>query len=260
MSLLAAIQGTTEVIVGNVIGSNITNILLILGIAAVIVKRSNIKYNFLEFDLPLFITSAFFLAIALWDGTFSLFEGIVFLLIFAVYMIHSISNYRKRRAIIPQEVREAKKEKLGWDKIAKVIISPIFIYLGAKYTVTAVIWLSGALNLGADVIAASAIALGTSLPELTVSFVTIKRGKIDEMLGNIIGSNIFNSLFVMSIPALFIGAIAVPTSMIVGGLPIMIAATALFFVFARDRLITRGKGIVLLLFYLFFLARIFNVF
>lgn len=260
VSILAMLEETSEVAAGNVIGSNITNLFLILGFAAVVVKNAVIKYDFLAFDLPLFIASAFFLAITTWNGTFGLGSGIFFLGLFAIYIAYSVSNHRKKQLIVPQEVKEAEKEKkkLGAPVIAKLIIAPIFIYLGAKYTVGAVVGISTALSIGADIIAASAIALGTSLPELAVSYGTLKKGKIDEMLGNIIGSNIFNTFVVMGIPAL-IGTIIIPQSMIAFALPVMLVATIISFIIIYDKKITRGEGVALLMFYAFFLLKLYNL-
>lgn len=258
VSLIAVFQDTTGVIIGNVLGSNITNVFLVLGISAIIVKESTIRYNFLAFDLPLFITSAFFLTIAIWNGSFGLFEGIFFLAIFVVYIIYSITSHKKNKPIIPEKVKKLVKEKVNVKTILKIIISPIFIYLGAKYTVEAVINLSANLDIGAEIIAASAIALGTSLPELSVSFVTIKKGKIDEMLGNIIGSNILNILFVMGVPAI-IKTIIIPQSMLSFALPFMLVATIVFFIVIYDKKITRGEGIVLLMFYAFYILKLYDL-
>lgn len=258
VSVLAAFKNTPEIIVGNVLGSNITNIFLILGVSAVAVSRSRIKYNFLEFDIPLFITSAFLMAVMIWNGIFSRPEGTFFLGIFTVYIYYTIITHRKERALVPEEVRGAIREKMKPTVILKLILSPVFIYLGARYTVESVIWLSALVKIGSEVIAASAIALGTSLPELMVSFAAVKRGKIDEMVGNIIGSNIFNIFVVMGIPAL-IAPILVPQNMILFALPLMLTATFVAFVIIKDKEVTRWEGIILLVFYVFFLARLYNL-
>ncbi len=260
VSILAVLQGSSEVVIGNVLGSNITNIFLVLGVAAIIVKKSNIRFNFIEFDMPLFITSAFLLAITIWDGVFSLIEGIFFLSLFALYLIYTVSNHKKQKPLVPEEVKEIPvSAKIDLSVVLKLVISPLFIYLGARYTVESIIQFSNIVNIGKDIIAASAIALGTSLPELTVSFATVKRGKMDEMLGNIIGSNIFNILIVMSIPAL-IHKIFIPASMLTTVLPFMLVATVVTFVIIYDKKITRWEGIILLAFYALFLGTLFKIF
>lgn len=288
VSITSVIQKAPEIVIGNVLGSNITNVFLILGIAAIVVKESKIHFDFLSFDMPLAITSAFFITVTIWDGVFSVSDAIIFLAIFLVYIIYTVSHHKKTKEIVLGELEEIEKEKpapvprtfrhnlknfslriyslarkrvqkINWLTVAKVVVSPFFIYLGAEYAVEAVIKISDFINIGSDVIAASVVALGTSLPELSVSYVTLKKGKIDEMLGNILGSGIFNILVVTSIPAL-IAPIAVPQEMIKVALPIMLVATVIFFIFAYDKKITRGEGIVLLIFYALYLGLIFNFF
>lgn len=288
VSITSVLQGTSEIVIGNVLGSNITNIFLVLGIAAIIVKESKINFDFLAFDLPLAITSAFLLTVTIWDGTFSTTDGIFFLIIFAIYITYTISSQKKAKRAVLGELEEIKKEKevpvprsfrhnlknlslkiyhltrkkviqINWLTVAKIVVSPFFIYLGAEYTVEAVINLSKTLEIGSDIIAATAVALGTSLPELSVSYITLKKGRIDEMIGNVVGSGIFNILLVMSIPAL-ITELIIPQMMITVALPIMLIATVIFFVVAYDKKITRWEGIILLIFYILYLGLIFNVF
>lgn len=162
--------------------------------------------------------------------------------------------------LVPEEVKAIpKRVKLDTGTILKLIISPVFIYIGARYTIEAVIYFSEIANIGKDIIAASVIALGTSLPELMVSFSAIRKGKIDEMLGNIIGSNIFNILIVMGISSL-IGPLLIPASMLTSTLPIMLIATLTMIIVVHDRKIMRLEGIILISFYLFFLGSLFNIF
>ena len=261
VSILSVIEGSSEVVIGNVLGSNITNIFLVLGVSAIIVKKSILHYNFFEFDLPLFLTTAFLLAVTVWDGIFSIGEGIFFLVLFILYTAYTVSNHKKhKRMLVPEEVKAIPKlVKLDKGTILKLVISPVFIYIGARYTIEAVIYFSEIANIGKDIIAASVIALGTSLPELMVSFSAIRKGKIDEMLGNIIGSNIFNILIVMGISSLM-GPLLIPASMLTSTLPIMLIATLTTIIVVHDRKIMRLEGIILISFYLFFLGNLFNIF
>jgi len=287
ISIISTVKDSSEIVIGNVLGSNITNIFLVLGVAAIIVKKSKIHFNFLEFDLPLFITSAFLITLTIWDGVFNITDGLFFLLIFVIYVIYTVSNHRKTKRIIPEKLKEIEKEKLkpipetfrynlktlslkiyhlakkgrevNWLMVAKLVISPVFIYLGAQYTVEAVINLSQIFNIGTDIIAASVIALGTSLPELSISFAALKKGKIDEMLGNVIGSNIFNIFVVMGVSAL-ISELIIPQIIITTILPIMLIAVIICFVIIYDKKITRWEGIILLILYISYLGVIFGIF
>jgi len=259
IGIVSAVKGTTEIVAGNVLGANTANILLILGVAAIAVKKAKINFNLLEFDIPLFITSAFIAALTMWDGIFTPFEGIFVLVIFCLYIAHTFSERKKEQRLIPKEIRELPRDAVRWQDIAKIAASPIFIYLGARYTVEATVVLARTLTIGTEIIAATAISLGTTLPELAVSYATVKKKKIDEMLGNIIGSNIFNILVVLGIPSL-IAAISVPESTRMVTLPLMMVATAVCFVVISDRKITRGEGIALLIFYLAFMGGVLGVF
>ncbi len=113
------------------------------------------------------------------------------------------------------------------------------------------------MKIGKELVAASAVALGTSLPELVVSVVAVKKGNSAIAVGNILGSNIFNTFAVMGLSAFF-GTIVLPQSMIYFGMPIMVIATILFFLITQQKQITQWEGWLLIIFYLFFLGKIFN--
>lgn len=264
ISILSIFEGASEVVVGNVIGSNIANIFLVLGVAAIFVKSAKVDLEGWDFDLPLFIASAFFLTLTAWDGVFTVKEGAFFLGVLITYLIYSFTNHKKKKKAIPAELEEVekrvKKEKtLGWKAIVKILAGPLLIYVGARYTVQSAIQIADFFNIGREIIAASAISIGTSLPELAVSLFALKKKKIDELVGNIIGSNIFNILLVMGLPSIF-GAITVPESMLSFALPMMLVATAIAFLVIKDREITRWEGGMLVIFYIFFLAEMFRLF
>lgn len=257
-SLFAVWMHSSEIVVGNVIGSNITNIFLILGCTAIIGKEIKLKYEIGHVDLPIMIGSALLLALMLWDAAFTLMEAILCLAGFTIYLLYTVFSSREDR--LPRKRRVEKKDrqiqKLGWRTWIQLLLSGFFIYLGAKYTVGAIIRLSANLNIGKEVIAASAVALGTSLPELMVSISAARRGNAEMAIGNILGSNIFNGFAVMGIPALF-GTLIIPQSIVIGALPILIIATALFYVVTQQKRVTRWEGWLLLIFYILFISRLF---
>jgi cation:H+ antiporter len=139
-----------------------------------------------------------------------------------------------------------------------LIASAVLIYVGAKYTVESVEKLSELLNIGKEIIAVSALALGTSLPELTVSIVCVRKGSHDVAVGNVLGSNIFNSLIVMAVPRLF-GPLIIPRTTLIEGLLEMLCGTILMFFVVQDKQITRWEGYLFLIFYGWFIAQIFNL-
>lgn len=264
ISILSVFEGASEIIIGNVVGSNIANVFLVLGIAAIIVKKAEIDLKGWDFDLPLFVASAFFLTITAWNGVFSITEGAFFLGAFITYIIYTLTNHRKRKKVVPEELEEIEEEikkekKIGWEAILKIAVTPFLIYLGARYTVESTIQLADIFGIGREIIAATAISIGTSLPELAVSLLALKKKKIDELVGNVVGSNIFNILLVMGFSSMF-GAITIPASILTFALPMMLVATAVAFLVIEDGEITRWEGGMLLVFYLFFLAELVNLF
>ncbi len=198
-SLFAVFNGVSEIVVGNVIGSNITNIFLVLGITAILSKKIKILHELVRVDLPLLVGSAFLFAFAIWDGVFSLFEAILFIFGLIFYLFYIMSTQRKQEYVSADKKIEKSlpKEKLSFRTWLIFAISSIFLFIGAKYTIDSVIHLSEILNIGTEIIAIGAIALGTSLPELMVSINAAKKGKAEIAVGNILGSNIFNTFAVM---------------------------------------------------------------
>jgi cation:H+ antiporter len=258
-SIFAVIKNSSEIVVGNVIGSNITNIFLIFGITAIIGKTITLTYDIAFVDLPLLVGSAFLFGFMIGDEFFSLYDALFSIAGIIIYIFYAVSNSRDSHKIIGKKgtKRELVTKKLAAKTWLILLMSVVVIYFSAKYTVDSIIRIAEMLKIGKEVIAASAVALGTSLPELVVSIVAIRKGESSIAVGNILGSNIFNTFAVMGIPALF-GTINLPETMIDRGLPIMIVATVLFFLITQQKRITQWEGWFLLIFYLYFLGKIFN--
>lgn len=256
-SIVAVLNDSSEIVVGNVVGSNITNIFLILGITAVVGKKMQISHELIHVDLPLLMGSAFLLTITIWDGFFTLPEALLCLAGFIIYLFYTISSETKQENI--EIEADKKRSELDIKTLIILVVSTVLIYIGAKYTVESVIQLSEILNIGKETIAISAVALGTSLPELMVSVSAARKRKAEIAIGNILGSNIFNALAVMGIPAFF-GVLIIPQNILTFGLPMMLIATALYFFITQDRQITKWEGYMLIIFYVFFIEKLFGMF
>ncbi|HNT71919.1 MAG TPA: sodium:calcium antiporter, partial [Methanothrix sp.] len=152
-----------------------------------------------------------------------------------------------------------KKRRLDPRVYLKLFLSIAFLYIGANYTVVSVVRLSEMVGIGTEIIAASAVALGTSLPELVVSVKAAATNKPELAIGNIIGSNIFNALGIMGISALF-GTVAIPATITTFVMPMMIVATLLYFVVIWENEMTHWEGWLLVIFYAFFLGKLFALF
>jgi cation:H+ antiporter len=248
-SIVAVRAGSSEIVIGNVLGSNITNILLILGLAAIIAKGFKLQYDIMNLDLPIFFGSAILLGLMIFDGSFSLGEALFCIAGLLLYLA-SVLHTQVRQ---PQADRPPKAKAVEW---LKLVGSPVLIFLGAKYTVEAVIALAAQLSIGAEVIALSAVALGTSLPEVLVTIAAARRGQAEMAVGNIIGSNIFNTFAVMGIPGL-VGRLQIPENVIGFSLPVFLGSTLLYTIILLDRKVNRWEGMLLLLFYIFFLGKIY---
>jgi cation:H+ antiporter len=252
-SLAAAIVGSPEIVVGNVVGSNITNIFLGLGLLPIVIGFFKIGKKLISTDLPILIGSSFLLAVTCWDGKFTRFEALFCLAGFLVYMNYALEEHREFNR--NNSGNKQDREKLAQKTIIILFLSCLFLYLGAKYTVDAIIKISGILNIGTEIISASAIALGTSLPEIITSIVVIRKGKIDIAVGTLLGSNIFNAFAIMGVSGL-VGTIAVPAGMLSFGIPMLILATLLYFFITLDQEITVWEGWLLIIFYVVYLTKL----
>jgi cation:H+ antiporter len=254
-SIIAVLEDSSEIVAGNVLGSNIANIFLILGIAAIVSQRFKITYNLLPVDLPILMTSAFFLAAAIWDGTFTFGEAILFVACFIIFLVYTAKDGKFNRK---KPKKEAGKLPFEIKPVLMIFLSGIFVYLGAKYTIESVIRISEFLHVGTEIIAISAVAVGTSLPELAVTISAVKRKNAEMVVGNILGSNVFNSFAVMGIPGLLTN-LKVPESLTHFALPVMLAASILFLVVIVDKQVSKWEGWMFFIFYGFFLGKIFNL-
>ena len=261
-SIVGIFNNESQIVVGIVSGSNIANICLIMGITAIIGKDFKITYNITHVDLPMLLGSAFLLVIMLMDGKFTLFEAVLCVAGLVVYMLHTI-NAAKASGVKKKSAEEM--NKLSIKPWLILLASGVAIFFGAKYTVTAIQRLADILKIGESVIAASAVALGTSLPELSVSISAARKGNPEMAVGNILGSNIFNTFAVMGIPVI-IGKSAmthfnlvITSNMLKTTLPIMVISTLLFYFITSENKITRWEGWLLLIFYILYLYTLFGL-
>ena len=242
-SIVAVMDGTPEIVIGNVVGSNITNIALVLGLTAVVVKNIDLEYNLWHIDIPFLWGSAFLLYFVVMDGHVSYFEAGLFLAGIAIFLAYSLKG----------QDRPDKEDRptSGWKDYLFLVLGGAFVSLSASKVIDAITEISVILDIAPTVIALSAVAIGTSLPEVAVSLQAARKGKASIAVGNALGSNIFNTFIVMAIPRFF-GPLVIPDNIITVYLPLMIVMTILLGVMSNNRKITRWEGMVLLLFYLWY--------
>lgn len=248
-SIAAVFAGDSEIVINSVVGSNIANVLLILGITAVIAKEIRLDFNIIDVDIPFMVGTSLFLWFACWDLKITWFETILFLLFLLLFLINSFNR--------DEESDDSERPKTDWKTYGLMILGGIFIYLSANFTIEAIqgIALIGGISPG--VIALTLVAFGTSLPEVAVSVAAARKGKTGIAIGNVMGSNIFNIVAVMGISRLF-GDLKIPADVLTFSLPFMFAVTIFFTLLSIGRNISRWEGIMLLLFYVYFVGQIYE--
>jgi len=265
-SIASVLSNSSEIVIGNVVGSNLANILLILGITAIVGKHLVVDKDIIKIDLPILLGSTILLFLITLDGKITYIDGSLSLLILISYLLY---NVRAGRKLEDKELKElSKKKKEEREKKAKerlkikypliLLGSGIFLAFSANWAIKSVIELSTIFDIGKDVIAISAIAIGTSLPELAVSVIAAKKGKADLAIGNVTGSNIFNNLGVIGIPSLF-GTLTIPSNIISFSIPLLLLVTILYIFSTMDKEITKWEGMTLLLLYIAFMGKTFGI-
>ena len=207
VNILASTSGASEIAIGNVVGSNIANILLILGVAAFIYPLT-IKDSTVMSQIPFSIIAILLVAFAanapIFNPDYSLMisrlDGVVFILFFALFMVYIIKLAREGRADM---IEEAPDKVLPMGKsILFVLLGMVGLFLGGKWVVDGAIKIAEQFGLSQNLIGLTIVAIGTSLPELVTSAMAAYRKNTDIAVANVIGSNIFNLLWVLGISAM----------------------------------------------------------
>ena len=262
VSLKALASGSTDMVLGNVIGSIILNILLILGLAALIHPLS-IKSDTIKKEIPICILIStllvtLFLDVELKSDSADLItrsDGITILLFFAVFLYYLISMAVKGR-----KEEKKKKEKPKW-KLGKsllfTLIGLLGIIFGSNFVVDSASSLAALVGVSERVIALTVIALGTSLPELVTTVVAARKGETGLVLGNILGSNIFNICVVLGIPVTIFGTVT-PESFAALDLVALVGSAVLLFIFSLTKhKISRLEGGLMLASFLIYYGLVF---
>jgi len=276
-SIVASTKNQSEIILGNVVGSNIANIGLIGGIIGILaIKKTKQDVQMRDIMIMIFTLIIFYLFIL--DGTINIIEGLVFLILYIAYIvfllednqgkkdkrtfkhflvfflkfkyIKSLKNRIKKESVSKQKFEETKM--LG--NLLSIILSGVAIYLGARFLVEQTIFFGDYFGISKTIIGLSVIALGTSLPELGVSISAVKRGFGGIALGNLIGSNISNILLVLGVSSLINEILIDKLTLYYSGV-FMLFISLVFWLFMRtDYKLKKREGIFLLMLYVGFLV------
>lgn len=261
VSLFATIRGASSMAAGNIIGSNIANTGLILGVAAlitpVVVARSTLVR-----EMPIMIIASLALYVMALDGEIAFMNGLVLFLSLLVFLIYCLMTARNPSIPYDREINKVLNElstRRG-QNIALVLIGMAGLGLGAELMVRGAVMVATLLGVSELIIGLSIVALGTSLPELAASVMSAWKGEMDISVGNVIGSNIFNVLFVLGICPMIRPIMLEPRALTLD-LPIMLAFCAMLIgllTLISPRLqLDRKRGLLLLGAYLIFIAGLF---
>lgn len=241
VSMAAAVKGSADITIGNVMGSNILNIFMILGltsvIAAVEVAKSTVKY-----EIPyMVLVTGILLAFGYTGNEINRIEGGVLWVLFLLFFIYLFKMSRENK----EEVKEKNGKKSMWLLLILTITGLGLIVWGSDITVDSASSIAAALGFSERFIGLTIVALGTSLPELFTSASAALKGKSDIAIGNIVGSNIFNVLFVVGTTAL-ITPVAFVSDFVADTLIVIAAGILLWFCIFRKNRLTRTDGVIML--------------
>lgn len=252
ISVFASLDNTPDLAIGNALGSNIANIGLILGVTSILVPLP-IASSILKKEFPILLLATVITAAFLLDAHLSFIESIILLVLLAAALLYLIKSSQQSKdddliteleLEIPQDMSLAKA-------ILWLVIGLVVLVASSKLLVWGAVNIATALGVPELIIGLTIIALGTSLPELAAAIASAKKGEPDLAIGNVIGSNLFNSLAVIAVPGILTPSFAISEIAITRDLPIMVGLTFLLFLLSKypksaTTSINRGKGLILL--------------
>jgi cation:H+ antiporter len=256
-SIVAVTSGSSEIVVGNVLGANLSNLLLVTGVAAVAVRREiRLGEQYILIDLHFLLGSVLLVAFSLRDGVITRVEGGFLVLAYGAYLVYMMKEGRGGGdARAAAETLGRTRPPFPASALGLAALSAAFIYLGARFTVSSLVTLAELAGVSPAKIAVTVLALGTTLPELVVSASAARAGKADVAVGNVLGSCIFNSLAITGVAAL-VGRVEAPADLLALPLPAFAACALLFYLLTLDKRISRWEGIVFLILYALFVMEV----
>ena len=263
VNIIASFQGSSELAVGNILGSNVANVLLILGIAGLIrplVVQSNTVWK----EIPLSLLAALMVGVLANDvilngadtDALERSDGIALISFFSIFMVYAIELARKGQGPLGGEDddEEGAEGMPLWKAITLTVVGLVFLPLGGNWIVEGGKHIAGEFGMSEAFIGLTIVAIGTSLPEVAASAAAALKGKTDIAIGNAIGSNIFNIFWVLGISATIKALPYSPVSNLDVGMVIVAALMLILFVSNKDRMLKRGHAVVFLVVYVAYMV------
>jgi cation:H+ antiporter len=256
VSIMSSMSGKPDIALGNVIGSNIFNILFVLGISSLIIPLI-VQQQLIRLDVPVMIILSVFVLLFGLNGVISVWEGLLLIAMGIGYTVFVIRLSRREhdKSVLDEyseEYGERKSAESGrlWISVLLTVIGLVLLVLGSRWLVNASVILAQAMGMSDLVIGITIIAIGTSLPEVATSVVAAIRGERDIAVGNAVGSSIFNIVFILGIAATIGGGMQISGAALRLDIPVMIAvAVACLPFFFSGRRLERWEGVVFLFYY-----------
>lgn len=242
VSITAALKENASIAIGNVVGSNILNILIILGVTAVIIAMS-IQKSTVMIEIPFMIAiTVILIGMGKTGGQISRLEGVILWVLFLAYLTYLFFLARKGKEEDVEEKRSV------WKLLLFMILGGVLVVWGSNFTVDSATVIARTVGISEHFIGLTIIAFGTSLPEFVTSVTAARKGNADIAVGNIVGSNIFNILFILGTTAL-ITPIPYASAFIIDGIVAVATGVVLWLAVFKNLELKRGWGIIMLVLY-----------
>lgn len=249
VSATASLTGNNAIAVSNVIGSNIFNILVVIG-ACALFKDVGVERKLVEKDLPfLVIINVLLIVLIIIEWNIARIEGLILLILIIAYVSYLVLNAKKSK-----QAQYIEKPKLSLAKsIFYIFVGLVGIILGGDFVVNSAKYIASTFGMSDTLIGLTIVAIGTSLPELVTSLTALRKGDTGIVVGNVIGSNIFNILFILGLSSL-ISPIILNSTMLID-LILMLAITVLCYIFGKtNHKFDRKEGITLLIVFILYMT------
>ena len=269
VGVTAAIEGAPAIAVGNIAGTNVLNLLFILGLAALL-RPVPLHLRILKLELPMIVLSAALMTLLAWDGILTTPDGLILMMVGVAYTVMLVRESRRESRQARAEFAHAfgaepvRGQRVGWLRIgytALLILGIALTIYGADLLVQGAVEMARSWNISEAFIGLTIVAVGTSAPELATTLVATVRNERDVAVGNLIGSSIYNILFILGITCVAIpGDIPVDPDLLTFDIPLMAGVAVLCVpVFVSGRNVSRLEGALFVAMYLVYLAYLITV-
>jgi cation:H+ antiporter len=259
VSGLAAWDGNTGLSIGNAIGSNIFNIALVLGVTAIIMPIE-VHEDILKKEWIFLMVATLCAGLLLRDGRLDLTDGLILLSMLILFLAYTLKESKNKKHQVFDELEYATDKSQTGKTWAMLVISLVVLISSAKLVVYGGVEIAKFFQISDLVIGLTVVALGTSLPELAVSISSVLKKQFDMVVGNVIGSNLFNTIAVLAIPGLIHPSV-VPKEVLSRDYPVMLSLTVLLFIvsykFSKKHIINRFEGVILVIVFSLYIWQLF---